>query len=331
MNAIYESAGGPLAVTREQAALYAALFANRGEYLQQSHYPGKQSGKFYYFQARDRATKVPIKLQLSTIQAHLAGQITIGLYAISPDTQSSKWIAIDADYTDARKDLDKLQEAFRADGIEALMESSRRGGHLWIFLDEPILSQLCRFYVLNIALRLGVPLKKEPVDGIEVFPRQDRLEEGDFGNAIRGPLGIHRASRKRYWFEDAPMTLADQFALLNQAKKVTIEHLVKISIDLPPLPEPPKPKEWVPPAGWGTDKRGFQILDHVKVEGRSGKDYVAQCPSCAQIGADNKRHHLAISVDQPQMYHCWTGCTKEQIRAALGHPISNLARLSRVA
>jgi hypothetical protein len=50
-------------------------------------------------------------------------------------------------------------------------------------------------------------------------------------------------------------------------------------------------------------------------------NYWAQCPSCAQHGRDQSRDNLAISVADPRKYKCWAGCTKEMIRAALGHPI----------
>lgn len=33
------------------------------------------------------------------------------------------------------------------------------------------------------------------------------------------------------------------------------------------------------------------------------------------------KYNLAILVSDPRFYQCWAGCTKEMIRAALGHPI----------
>jgi hypothetical protein len=46
-------------------------------------------------------------------------------------------------------------------------------------------------YVCDLALRLGVPIKGGGQrEGIEVFPKHGALKPGEFGNAIRGPLGI---------------------------------------------------------------------------------------------------------------------------------------------
>ena len=64
---------------------------------------------------------------------HLAGWVTIGLYAINPQSQRCKWITIDADYDDAFFDLGKLKGELALDGVSAALEMSRRGGHLWIF------------------------------------------------------------------------------------------------------------------------------------------------------------------------------------------------------
>ena len=70
-----------------------------------------------------------------TIADHLEGRITIGLYAINPLNQRCKWVAIDADYSTAMDDLIKLQYQLTQDRVESAPEMSKRGGHLWIFLN----------------------------------------------------------------------------------------------------------------------------------------------------------------------------------------------------
>ena len=93
------------------------------------------------------------------MRKHLAGWITVGLYAINPQSQRCKWIAIDADYHDAFFDLGKLKGELELDGVSAALEMSRRGGHLWIFCERPLLAEQCRVYIYNVALRLGGPIK----------------------------------------------------------------------------------------------------------------------------------------------------------------------------
>jgi hypothetical protein len=60
---------------------------------------------------------------------------------------------------------------------------------------------------------------------IEIFPKHDELREGEFGNAMRGPLGIHRGANRRYWFYEADYDLEKQMAYLNRLRKVNEEQL----------------------------------------------------------------------------------------------------------
>jgi hypothetical protein len=57
------------------------------------------------------------------------------------------------------EDLLKLQWELHQDGVEAALEKSRRGAHLWIFAEEPLLARDCRIYIYNLATRLRVPVK----------------------------------------------------------------------------------------------------------------------------------------------------------------------------
>jgi len=231
-------------------------------------------------------------------------------------------VAIDADYENALEDLLKLQWELRQDGVEAGLERSRRGAHLWIFADQPLLAQHCRLYIYNLAARLKVPVKggRGLAEGIEVFPRQDRLEADEYGNAIRGPLGIHRASGQRYWFYGADYRFEAQLNYLEKLRKITPREMERFVEGLE-MPEEyrPKPKIELPP--YDPQRREFRILDHVGPVRRRAGNYWTRCPSCSQQGHDRSADNLAISVTDPRKYKCWAGCTKEMIRAALGRPI----------
>jgi hypothetical protein len=78
--------------------------------------------------------------------------------------------------------------------------------------------------------------------------------------------------------------------------------------------------------GFPADRRRFAILDHIETRRRIGRNWVAQCPSCAAAGRDRSKDNLSVSVEEPWKYRCWAGCKKEQIRAALGAPIPVLSR-----
>jgi hypothetical protein len=306
-----------LPVSEAHAAQFWNIFVSRRAYVQQSDLPGGKSGKHYYFKPEVKKTKAAIPLSPSTMVAHLAGWLTVAVYAINPETQNCKWIAINADYASALDDLKKLSEAFAADGIESLPESSRRGGHLWIFLEEPISAAMCRLYVLSRARQLGVPVKKHGNDdGIEVFPKQDTVGKGEFGNAIRAPLGVHRASMERYWFEGAEKTLDSQLQLLSRVKRISKAQLQQLTADLKPI-DAPKPKFLSKPFP-KNDQKITMVSVPLGRHRKSGKNYVAECPACASRGSDRKGHHLSVLSSDSTVYHCFCGCSREEIKRSLG-------------
>jgi hypothetical protein len=301
---------------------YLRLFVNRRAYTLQSNRPRPETTHHYYYRPKDRKTGQGLSLTLDTIRRHLEGKITIGLYAINPATQCSKWVAIDADYEDSLDDLLKLRFHLRQDGVESALENSRRGGHLWIFLAEPLPARDCRTYVCDLALRLGIPVKRGRQDGIETFPKQDSLKPGRYGNAIRGPLGIHRGVHQRFWFDGADADPESQVRYLNSLTKVTRAQLARLIAGnaIPPELLSPKPK--TDPVIWrNAGGPEFRILDHITTKLRSvGLNNLTRCPSCAEEGHDRSGDNLSISIEDPRKYICWAGCTRDMIRAAVGCP-----------
>jgi hypothetical protein len=304
---------------------YTDLFVNRRAYTRQSMRPDPERGRHYYYRPKNRESGGPLLLSEKTIADHMEGRITIGLYAINPQSQRCKWVAIDADYASAMDDLIKLQYQLMQDHVESALEMSKRGGHLWIFLALPLLARKCRIYIYDLAQRLGVPVKGSGLsEGIEVFPKHDEIQEGAFGNAIRGPLGIHRGAKRRYWFYGADYRLEAQIEFLSHLRKLTEEELDQFTAgkDLPPsIAKVRSDSEPVSRNVFGGNRRGFCILDYISETRIVGRNYVARCPSCALAGRDRGRDNLAILVSNPRFYQCWAGCAKEQIRAALGCPI----------
>jgi len=314
-----------ITASREVVEDYQKLFVNRRAYTMQSMQPHPESGRHYYFRPSQKGTDVPLMLTDTTIRQHLEGKITVGLYAINPSTLRCKWVAIDADYKNAMEDLLKLQYHLTNDKVEPALEMSKRGGHLWIFLATPLLARECRVYIHDLALRLGVPLKGAGLaDGIEVFPKHDAIGAGEFGNAIRGPLGIHRGANRRFWFYGADYTLEAQIEYLNGLRKVTEEELRRfIAGKERPKAELPTPPTRNVAMGRPSrnDRSEFRILDHVGKVRKVGRSYVTRCPACADSGRDRSGDNLAILIEDPRFYKCWAGCPREMIRAALGCPI----------
>ena len=193
-----------------------------------------------------------------------------------------------------------------------------------VLAEKPLLASQCRIYIYNLALRLGVPVKGAGLrEGIEVFPRQDMIEAGAYGNAIRGPLGVHRKSNRRYWFYEADLNPEAQLTYLQGLKKLTAAELESLTrgMSLPQAYRPPDPEPFIPrPATAG--RQEFRILDYVRTTGKQdSRNWKAQCPSCAKGGRDRSRNNLGIKISDPRFYVCRAGCTKEDIREALGQPV----------
>ena len=107
---------------------------------------------------------------------------------------------------------------------------------------------------------------------------------------------------------------------VERLRKITEAEMLRF-IDGLQMPEEfqPRPRVVLPP--YDPTRREFRILDHVRAARRRSGNYWTRCPSCADQGRDRSEDNLAISVVDPRKYKCWAGCTKEMIRAALGHPI----------
>src|SRR5438034_5216796 len=189
------------------------------------------------------------------------------------------------------EDLLKLQYSLQEEKVEAALEMSKRGGHLWIFMERPALARECRIYIYNLALRLGVRIRGAGLaEGIEIFPKHDELRKGEFGNAIRGPLGIHRGANRRYWFYGAEYDLEKQMAYLKQLRKVSEEQMQRFIAGKTMPGEAERHARCPDPAprGVGSGRPEFRSLDRGGKVRKVGRNYVTRCPSCAEVGYDRR-------------------------------------------
>jgi hypothetical protein len=144
---------------------------------------------------------------------HLGGRIACGWYCLNKANEI-KWACVDADSQDGQKLLQRVSQRLKGQ-IPSYIEESREGrGHLWIFL-EPMAAKPVRKV-----------LRRVVEEGMEVFPKQNRISPKGYGSLVRGPLGIHLRTGKRYGFLD-PETLervgknlAEQFDYLEKVVKV---------------------------------------------------------------------------------------------------------------
>jgi KaiC/GvpD/RAD55 family RecA-like ATPase len=136
-----------------------------------------------------RPVQLPEPLKPEWVEAvHFTNVKCLGIYPLLTD--STVWCsAIDFDDKPEAPDplwLDKMSAMYyAAAGYEihtlAELSHSGRGGHLWAFYDSPIPAYVARQKWYALARRADVTLK-------EIYPRQDTLPPGGYGNLIRLPL-----------------------------------------------------------------------------------------------------------------------------------------------
>lgn len=124
------------------------------------------------------------------LRSHLSGDITIGVYLITPVEDTCRFTAIDVDKrsTTMARSLIRATRALGLADNEFLLESSgNKGFHLWIFYADKVPA--------GRAMLLGKIICKEAgmFGKVEIFPKQSHVSEGQFGNLIKLP-GRHAVS-----------------------------------------------------------------------------------------------------------------------------------------
>ncbi|OGO37331.1 MAG: hypothetical protein A2W35_02530 [Chloroflexi bacterium RBG_16_57_11] len=122
---------------------------------------------------------------------HLEGHITLGAYILASDS-TTRIMALDADGENGLVDLANLSFELDREGIPTYLETSRRGGHLWFFLEQPHEGMQVRAFGKGL-------MDAHKVEGVELYPKQDRLYGGP-GSLVRLPFGRHKLTGQRYPF-----------------------------------------------------------------------------------------------------------------------------------
>jgi superfamily II DNA or RNA helicase len=160
---------------------------------------------------------------------HLSGRRTLGVYPLLPD--DTTWlVAADFDGSTWRDDALAYAVSCRELGIPAHVEISRSGdgAHVWIFFDAPIAASQARQLASAAITRACARHRKLAFSSYDrLFPSQDTLPKGGFGNLIALPL--QRKSRDRgasIFVDDRWRPFPDQWAFL-----AGIERMSSLAVD----------------------------------------------------------------------------------------------------
>lgn len=160
--------------------------------------------------------------------SHLKGSHVIGVYPMLLD-ETCWFLAMDFDEADWKDDVNAVRETSVRLGIPAYVERSRsgNGAHVWFFFSEPVPASLARrlgAHVLTETMSTRPELSFDSYD--RLFPNQDTMPAGGFGNLIALPLQAGpRRLRNSVFVDDIWAPVGDQWALLQQIERIEPERL----------------------------------------------------------------------------------------------------------
>lgn len=133
----------------------------------------------------------------AVVYDHLAGKHTIGVYPLLSD-DTCHFLAVDFDKDGWQDDARAFVASCRALGVPAALEISRsgNGAHAWIFFSTPIMARDARRLGSALISHTCAQTRQLALDSYDrLFPNQDTLPKGGFGNLIALPL--QKAPRER--------------------------------------------------------------------------------------------------------------------------------------
>lgn len=158
-----------------------------------------------------------IPLTDQTLYDHLAGRHTVGVYPLLAD-DNCHFLAVDFDESDWQADALAFVQSCRALGVPAALEVSRsgNGAHAWVFFSARVAARDARRLgsaLISHACARTRQLKLTSYD--RLFPNQDTMPKGGFGNLIALPLQkLHRDRGASVFVDDALRPYADQRTFL---------------------------------------------------------------------------------------------------------------------
>jgi superfamily II DNA or RNA helicase len=169
-----------------------------------------------------------VPLSHEVLRAHLEGQHVIGVYPLRKD-ETCYFLAVDFDKTSWQDDAAAFLEICKSMNVPAALERSRsgNGGHVWIFFEEPVPASIARnmgSYLLTETMSRHHQLSMTSYD--RLFPNQDTMPKGGFGNLIALPLQKEARKSGNTEFLDAQFQpYADQWAFLASLKKMSLHEV----------------------------------------------------------------------------------------------------------
>lgn len=157
-------------------------------------------------------------------QEYATKDFTAGVYPLLTD-ESCWFLAVDFDKSTWMEDAKAFLETCAGYQVPAVLERSRsgNGGHIWIFFEAPIQAATARklgSLLLTKTMSLRPEIGMDSYD--RLFPSQDTMPKGGFGNLIALPLQKKpREHHNSVFLDQDLLPYPDQWSFLSSAQKMT--------------------------------------------------------------------------------------------------------------
>ena len=191
----------------EKVKLFRSLFRGREEIFS-TRFVSKKTGKPGYAPAcsnkwepglcilktggkcGDCRNQAFIPFDDAAVVEHLTGRHEMGVYPLLAD-ETCWFLAVDFDESTWTDDVSAFVETCRRVGLPAAVEKSRsgNGAHVWFFFSAPVQASVARqmgCYLITETMSRRHELSMDSYD--RLFPSQDTMPRGGFGNLIALPL-----------------------------------------------------------------------------------------------------------------------------------------------
>ncbi len=170
------------------------------------------------------------------VYAHLCGKDelcrdVIGIYPMLSD-ETTNLLVLDFDDGDWKSDAAAVRSVCKEYNIPCCVERSRsgEGAHIWVFFEKPISAASARKLgsgILTEAMKKCHTISFDSYD--RMFPNQDTMPTGGFGNLIALPLQKQAVLRGNSLFIDENFQpYSDQWAYLSHVVKLSVETLTDL-------------------------------------------------------------------------------------------------------
>lgn len=217
----------------KKIALFMSLFKGR-EDVYAKRFIHSQTGKTGYapvkypFWKNQEIDYMPYNSEV--VNEHLRGKVVAGIFPITLDN-NCYFLAIDLDKGNWKEEASIIREVANQQGIPISIERSQsgEGAHIWFFFEEEVSASLARRFgtlLLTTAMNKNHLIKFDSYD--RLFPNQDTLPKGGFGNLIALPLQkVARNNQNSVFIDENFMMIDDQWEYLSQIEKISTPRLME--------------------------------------------------------------------------------------------------------